>query len=184
MKAYILHPEWADDFVKRHIEYCSYLFCTGNSNIFEFEEKLRNTKGQEAITNGFFDRQNYTTIINQDPLFNSSLGIQYKVNMQTDLQSFSDALKMTPTEISGYPLSGKNIIEFIDWTLYCKPVNNSSDPAADLQNSWVNSCNPDVSCRSLNSKWDLYRNYYLQLRSKYVAFAKRTANPDCRNCFL
>ncbi|HET6994119.1 MAG TPA: DUF6443 domain-containing protein, partial [Chitinophagaceae bacterium] len=28
IKAYIRHPEWADLFVKKHVEYCSYLWCS------------------------------------------------------------------------------------------------------------------------------------------------------------
>lgn len=189
IKAYILHPEWAKHFIKLHIEYCSYLWCTANSEIYAFDQKLRDhvNTAQEAIAINLFSLTDPVIILNNDPFFSANgIGYSYKTSMQTDLMNLSNTLKFIMKDANGTTLPGKNITEFIDWLLYCKPTtttgNNTNDANA-LINSWT--CSTiDASCRSRNREWEMYKQYYLQLKAKYEAMAKEAANPDCKNCFV
>ncbi len=63
IRAYMDHPEWADMFVKEHIEYCSYLFCkdqsyspgsNNNEASYNFDRTIRElvSNGDEAISRG------------------------------------------------------------------------------------------------------------------------------------
>ena len=192
IKAYLEHPEWADDFVKRHIEYCSYLWCkdgtnptpaTNNEASYLFDEKLREviTKGDEAIAGGYFNPANYLQLSTVDPFFNGGRGSVYKTQFQTDLGNLSTVLKMNMKDESQNNLPAKNIQQLVEWILYCKPANENAT-STDFINSWA--CAPDAQCRSYSAEWELYRNYYLQLKSKYVRIAKQVFDPTCDNCFI
>jgi RHS repeat-associated protein len=188
IQAYIQHPEWADAFVKRHIEYCSYEWCRDyGSGSFAFDEMLREkiTSGQDATSRGFYSRTNYKAILdaNKDPFFaTGGIGAAYKQEMVSDLQNFSQVLNITLSNNSVQPLAVKNILQYIDWLLYCK-VEFTGSNSQDVINSW-NNCIASAGCRSATREWDLYREYYLKLKSKYVAFAKRRDKPGCINCFI
>jgi len=187
-KAYIQHPEWADDFVKRHIEYCSYQWCSGAaSSSYLFDAKLREqvTTGEQAQTAGYFSRSNYKAILDagKDPFFaTGGPGASYKTSMQDDLLNASRVLLVIIKDANDIAQPGKNILQLIDWMLYCKPADTSATQTQWV-NSW-NSCTVSSDCRSLTREWEMYRNYYLQLKSKYVQLAKEAALPDCKNCFI
>lgn len=187
-KAYMQHPEWADDFVKRHIEYCSYQWCSGTaSSSYMFDAKLREqvTTGEQAQTAGYFSRSNFKAILDagKDPFFaTGGPGASYKASMQDDLLNASGVLQVVIKDANDVAQPGKSILGLIDWLLYCKPV----DPNA-TQTDWVsswNSCTVSSGCRSLTREWELYRDYYLQLKSKYVQLAKEAALPNCKSCFI
>jgi RHS repeat-associated protein len=193
IKAYIQHPEWADAFVLRHVEYCSYLWCKDQSNphpaqnnevSYTFDETLKEqiTTGELAVQKGYYDRTNFNALVNVDPFFNGGYGTSYKTSMQNDLASLSTAIHMIVKDANSNVQPSKNILQLIDWSLYCKPL----DPNATSQqvlDSW-NSCVPTSVCRSLTSEWELYRNYYLQVKSKYMQMAKQAHDPSCANCFV
>ena len=187
-KAYMQHPEWADDFVKRHIEYCSYQWCNSYaSSSYIFDAKLQEqiTTGEKAQSAGYFSRTNYKALLdaNKDPFFvTGGPGAAYKTSMQDDLLNASKALQIFIKDSYGTTQPVKNILQLIDWVLYCRPVNTSATQT-DWVNSW-NSCSPSSSCRSLTREWELYRSYYLQLKAKYVQLAKEAALPNCKNCFV
>ena len=192
IKAYLEHPEWADDFVKRHIEYCSYLWCKDASNptpaknnevSYKFDEKLKETvtKGSDAVSAGYYSQTDYLLLSDVDPFFNGGRGTSYKEQFQSDLESLSAVLRMRLKDLSNNDLPVKNIQEFVEWMLYCKPTNENAT-AADFANSW--SCIPAANCRSLTGEWELYRNYYLKIKSKYVRLAKLANDPGCENCFI
>jgi hypothetical protein len=199
IKAYIEHPEWADDFVKRHIEYCSYLWCkdSGNANLaknnemsYRFDEKLRNiTKGIDAVNGNYFisagagNATGYLALSDVDPFFNGGRGSTYKTQFQNDLAALSDVLGIRPKDRNNNFMPAKNIYQLVDWMLYCQLDFTSSTTADEYENSWKN-CTPANNCRSITSEWELYRNYYLQLKSKYVHRAKIVYNPSCANCFI
>lgn len=185
--AYSAHPEWADLFVKKHIEYCNYLFCTGYaSSSYGFDESLRDyvKDGDDAVAKGLYSRSNYKLILdgNKDPFFaTGGTGASYLTNMSADLLNASNVLNMTIKNSSGQPLATKNILQLIDWMLYCRP----SSPTAtetDYINSW--SCTPDPNCRSLSQEWEMYRDLYLRLKTKYVQQRKEALFPTCQNCFI
>jgi len=200
IKAYIQHPEWADDFVKRHIEYCSYLWCKDQGNpqpavnnevSYAFDKTLRQevTSGSDAQARGYYDRNNISALLNVDPFFNNGgrgtgayNGTTYRNAMLQDLQNLSTVLQMTLKDASNNYLPVKNILQLVDWLLYCKPTNANAG-ANDFINSWQN-CTPGADCRSVTREWELYRNYYLQLKSKYVRLAKLAYDPSCTDCFI
>jgi RHS repeat-associated protein len=193
IKAYLQHPEWADDFVKRHIEYCSYLWCKDASNpnqsfsnevSYKFDEKLREiiSKGDDAVSGGFYDQGNYLQLSEVDPFFNvNGRGFQYKAQLQADLTNLSAVLRIRYKDLSGNYLPTKNIQQLVEWMLYCKPTSATATDA-DFVNSW--NCTPNATCRSLTAEWELYRNYYLNIKSKYVRLAKLAYYPSCENCFI
>jgi RHS repeat-associated protein len=180
IKAYIAHPEWADEIVKLHVEYnCGYLWCVANSGVYAYEDKMKNviTKGADAILKGYYDRTNPYILLNNDPFFSTRL--PEKANMQADLAAISTVLGMNPQDASNNPLPAKNILQLVDWILYCKPSSPTSTQG-DLVASWQNSCTPSLSCRSSTREWEMYRDYYFQLRGKYIQQAK---GPGC-NCYI
>jgi RHS repeat-associated protein len=185
IRAYTQHPEWADMFVKKHIEYCSYLWCKDhNEASYAFDQALRDDilTGEQASSRGFFNRSNYRALLNADPFFAAGgRGAAYVSQMEQDLLNLSAVLKITPLDGSQNPLPGKNILQLVDWMLYCNPGENS--PPHVHQDSWLN-CNVDPSCRSLTREWEMYRNYYLKMKSRYVRLAKLAYNPDCTDCFI
>ncbi|RXK85268.1 RHS repeat domain-containing protein [Filimonas effusa] len=178
--AYIVHPEWADEFAKYHIEYCGYLWCMSNSYVYDFEDLISNvvSTGTQAVQKGLYNRNDIYTLLNKDPLFSAgNIGFTYKTPMQNDLAAFSNALNFYVKNASGTTLPGKNILQLVDWALYCKPATASEDAAAGWQN-----CAPADECRSVTREWEMYRNFYLQVRGKYVNRLKKDAG--CENCFI
>ncbi|MBA4198864.1 MAG: hypothetical protein C0459_15060, partial [Chitinophaga sp.] len=185
---YILHPEWADYFVLKHVEYCSYQWCTAHSEVYNFQQTVEQSVSnyQDAVSKNFFDDTHSTIykLLSADPFFaTGGLGANYYSAMQSDLQNCSSVSGIALRDPStGNALSSKNIVDFIDWTLYCMP-SDASATAGDFANSWTN-CSISTNCRSLSQEWELYRNYYFQLRGKYIAIVKAQTNPDCVNCFI
>lgn len=192
IKAYLTHPEWADKFVEQHVEYCGYTWCKdqsyatpayNNEVSYRFDQTLRDniTTGQKAVDKGYFNRSNLAALLDADPFFNGGRGTTYKSAMLADLQTLSDVLGMTLTNTSGTKLAVKNILQLADWELYCKPT-ASSTTASDMVNSWT--CSPAAACRSLTAEWEIYRNYYLQIKSKYMAYTRQAGMPGCTSCFI
>jgi RHS repeat-associated protein len=194
VKAYLNHPEWADQFVKYHIEYCSYLWCKdagysnaqfNNEQSYKFDSRLRDkiNTGEKAISAGLYNRSNYKAIVSQDPFFApGGRGNSFKAQIEQDLDQLSDVFKMTLKNSSGVNLNARNIVQLIDWVLYCKP-NSTTATGTDFINSWL-SCTPSIDCRSTTIEWELFRNYYLRLKSKYFERVKAASNPGCVNCFI
>lgn len=194
VKAYLAHPEWADQFAKFHIEYCSYLWCKdvgysnpsfNNEKSYQFDAKLRDiiTSGAKAVSQGLYNRSNYKAIVALDPFFaTGGRGNAYKSQIEADLDNLSNVFKMTLKNSSGVNMNSKNIVQLIDWILYCKPTSPTAT-ASDLTNSWTN-CTPDNNCRSVSQEWEMFRNYYLRLKTKYFQIVKSAINPSCTNCYI
>ncbi|MBL7740729.1 MAG: hypothetical protein JNK14_16035 [Chitinophagaceae bacterium] len=192
IEEYLKHPEWADAFVKLHIEYCSYLWCKdagnpvpayNNEMSYKFDEKIREViiKGQDAVAAGYYSTSNYQQLSQLDPFFNGGRGTSYKPQLVSDLENLSAVLRIRFKDMSGNYMPVKNIQQLLEWELYCKPTGEGAT-AADFINSW--NCNPDANCRSLTAEWELYKNYYLKIKSKYVRLAKLDYDPSCENCFI
>jgi RHS repeat-associated protein len=193
IRAYIDHPEWADLFVKKHVEYCGYLFCkdqsyspvnNNNEASYNFDKTLRElvTTGDDAIGRGYYNRSDFAALLNADPFFNGGRGSSLKTSMYNDLGSLSNVLGFVVKDNNDVPQAAKNINQFIDWLLYCKPNTEPTDHNAVLA-SWQ-SCNPSGTCRSAAMEWELYRSYYLQLKSKYLNQVKAQVSPGCTDCFI
>lgn len=194
IRAYLDHPEWADDFVKYHIEYCSYLWCKDetfpnvpakkNPESYDFDKTLREIviDGDDAVARGFYSRSDMMALLKKDPFFYGGRGESLRTQMENDLNNFSNAIKAIAKDGAGNLLPGKNIFQFIDWILYCKPV--SGNPTGqDIVNSW-NNCGDPGTCRTPTKEWEMYRNFYLQLKSKYMQQVKALAQPQCTDCFI
>jgi RHS repeat-associated protein len=195
IREYLNHPEWVDDFVKKHIEYCSYEWCKdqgysplnkNNEASYNFDKTLREVieTGTDAVNRNFYDRNNMFAIMDDDPFFSvNGRGASLASQMQSDLSNLSTVLGMKMRDpVNGNLLPTKDIFQLIDWMLYCKPT----DPAAttaQIAGSWTN-CPIIASCRSVTREWELYRNYYLKLKSKYVRYVKNQVDPSCTDCFI
>ncbi len=190
IKAYIQHPEWSDEFVKKHIEYCSYLWCTNpgygpdntNEISYQWDQKVREEMTLAQAINLDYFNSSYDALLKKDPFFNGGWGDSYYTNMQGDLKTFSDVIRFFMLNGSGVQQPAKTVLELIDWMLYCKIDDPLATPAA-VVDSW-NNCNPNNDCRSRAREWDMYKNYYLQLKSKYFQLVKYEHNPGCKNCFI
>lgn len=191
IKTYLTHPEWADELVKHHVEYCAYEWCKDANNAnkneasYNFDKTLRERvlTGEDAVAGNYYNRSNMLALLDLDPFFNNGgRGISLKDEMQSDLNNLSTATGFVIKDNSGTPLPGKNIFELIDWMLYCKPA-GSAVTQAQIIDSWSN-CAPVVSCRSVTAEWELYRNYYLQLKSKYARIVKAQVTPLCTDCYI
>jgi RHS repeat-associated protein len=193
IRAYLDHQEWADMFVKKHIEYCGYLFCKdqsftpvdkSNEASYNFDKALREkvSSGSDAESRGYYNRSNMYALLDADPFFNGGRGSNYKSSMVSDLNDLSTAIGFVLKDGNGTALSGKNIFDFIDWILYCKPTTATNDLNVFL-NSWT-SCALNTACRSTGYEWELYKDYYLQLKSKYLYRVKTEVSPDCKDCFI
>lgn len=196
IRAYLKHPEWADLFVIHHIEYCSYLWCkdasntepaTNNEVSYTFDANLRENykSGSDAVTAGYYNHLDPLALLSKDPFFHGQHGSIYLSNMQSDLQNLTAILNIAPKDFTVSPaaaLPTKNINQWIDWMLYCKP-SSASPIAAEITASWQ-SCTPSDNCRSVTMEWQMYLNYYLQLKSKYYRIAKVASNAGCLDCFI
>jgi RHS repeat-associated protein len=194
IKEYIDHPEWADMFVKKHIEYCSYLWCKdpsysplnkNNEESYTFDKTLRETvtDGADAIEKGYYDTQDMFALLDADPFFNGGRGTTWKDEMQQDMNNLSTVLGFVMQDASQNTLPAKNIFQFIDWMLYCRPQ-GENPTATELVNSWSTCPPPSQGCRTMTLQWELYRNYYLKLKGKYLQLVKGQVDPSCVNCFI
>lgn len=205
IRAYLQHPEWASLFVVHHIEYCSYLWCKDASNTtpadnnevsYTFDANLQQNyqAGSDAVAAGYYNHADPYALLEKDPWFNGGRGGTYYSNMQADLQNLTTALSLAPMDGTVTPATAlpvKNINQYIDWLLYCKPT-DPNPSAAEMTSSWQ-SCSPNDNCRSATMEWQLYLQYYMQLKSKYYRIAKLayfqngqgpTGNPNCLDCFI
>lgn len=191
IRTYITHPEWADVLVQHHIEYCSYEWCkdanNGNKNeaSYNFDKTLREmvVTGDDALSGGYYSRQNIYKLLDEDPFFKAGgRGAGLRTAMANDINDLSNAIGFIVKDQNNVTLQGKNIFQFIDWMLYCRPTDPSAT-VAQFTNSWL-SCPIDGACRSVTAEWELYRNYYLQLKAKYLQLVKEQVNPNCKNCFI
>jgi RHS repeat-associated protein len=163
---------WADSLVRLHPEYCNYLWCVANSNSYTFDEEIKNwANADTAIQRGWFNPKVYDTILAQDPFFKSGgNGFALRNKMRDSLRLYSRTLVRLAQ-------SDKNILQFIDIVLYCKTQYNGWD-----------ACSPDSACRSRNREWDMYKNFYLNLKTRFNEEARRiSTNPvfaNCVNCFI
>src|SRR5262249_7171808 len=153
-----------------------YLFCKdqnytpankNNETSYNFDKTIReNIDANEAVNRGYYNRSNMYALLDADPFFNGGRGDGLRSSMKSDLDNLSTVIGTIVIDDNKVVQPGKNIFQFVDWMLYCKLTVDTDDPYLFL-NSW-NSCTIDNACRSTAYEWEMYRNYYLQLKSKYV----------------
>jgi RHS repeat-associated protein len=159
---------WADSLVRFHPEYCYYEWCVLNEASARFNEKIKEFDNADTvITLGWFNPANPYALLEHDPFFAvGGKGRTYYNRMQDSLRLFS----RTAVRLSQ---SDKNILQFVDIVLYCN----------SLQNGW-DACQVEDSCRSRNLEWELYKNLYLNLKSRFNEEVRRKSPgfEDCANC--
>jgi RHS repeat-associated protein len=167
---------WADSLVRFHPEYCNYLWCIANSSSYEFNKEIEDwIDADTAIARGWFNPTNYKALLEKDPFFNTVSGVPGKgVPFYTRMDDSLRLYSRTSVRLSH---SDKNILQFIDVVLYCK---TQADP-------W-DGCIPDDNCRSRNREWELYKQLYLNLKTRFNEEAKRsdsdTTFANCANCYI
>jgi hypothetical protein len=190
VKAYIKHPEWADDLVKSHVEYCAYTWCTTHTQVYGFEQQAKAIPtGAAAIAKSWFAASpaSLYSLLDVDEFFGiAPTQNAYYIQMKNDLDNFTATANLTLKNAAGTEQPVRNIRRFIDWMLYCKPAASTGNAAADnaAQVASWNNCTVTSDCRSTGQEWEMYRNYYFQLRSKYVAIQRGLENADCGICAI
>ena len=159
---------WAEALLPYHPEYCFYQWCTYNSASKSFDNVVNGIESDSVATAmGYFGLVN--SLLNNDPFFQSGgYGYTYYSQMADSLALFS---RTTP----GYSGPDLNIMQYINWELYCEESNIAPG-----------SCPTATTCRSPYLEWQLYREYYLNLKAYFFEKA-RLAHPtfaNCKNCFI
>lgn len=164
---------WANSLVRFHPEFCYYTWCTMNESSQLYNQRLEDMNDpRDAVTGNLFVRTNPLALLDADPFFSAGgNGAGYYSSMRADMLAYSiNVLNLTSQ-------SPKNILQTIDFVLYCGTAN----PAID----W-NTCNKAANdpCRSDYKEWLLYKNWYLDRKLKYYTLAMKDSLPGCSNCFI
>ena len=164
---------WAESLLQLHPEYCYYLWCSygTNPNSKAFDNTITDIDDDStAIAKGYFG--SVASLLNNDPFFSySGYGYPYYSQMLDSLNLFSRT-------IPGYSGPDFTILQYVDYELYCEEANI---PPGSCTFPAVND-----PCRSPYVEWQLYRDYYLNLKA-YFNEKARLVNPSfatCKNCYV
>ncbi len=164
-------PSWARTLAYWHPEYCYYRWCLINSRSREFDRKIKeDMDGIKAFDQGYMEYGNPSALLDKDPFFTTIDGLVGKGScyynaMKWELDHYSRTKVFTSH-------NEKDILQFIDFTLYCK------------DQDFNNTCSVDENCRKKNREWELYVAIYLDLKQKYDEMARRCWQPTCINCYI
>lgn len=161
-------PSWARTLAYWHPEYCYYRWCLLNSDSKQFDEQIKEMDGSTALGEEYLSSP--TALLNIDPFFNTIASVKgkgacYKDAMEWELNHFSQT-KIFDSHTE------KNILEFVDYMLYCRETH------------FGESCIVNNDCRKRNREWEMYVAFYLQLKQKYDEMARKCWQPDCSNCYI
>lgn len=160
-------PHWAKKFLKYHPEYCKLKFCQENSFYSDWDyriEKLFTFKEiQEEEFKVTFNNNDIQYILNKDPFFEARApGAAERPAFIGQLSEF------TKQFFASAP--AKNISAYVNYTLYCSNLtssgsnlNTSSQSTGD---AWKYQCVPDENCRIKEREWNLFKQYYFDLKRK------------------
>jgi RHS repeat-associated protein len=164
---------WAEALLPYHPEYCFYQWCLYGSNPTSkaFDNEVTDLDDDAvATTKGYFG-SSYLTLLWSDPFFLTGEGSPWYMEMYDSLTNFSGT-------IPGYNGAVLNIKQYIDFELYCEEA-GVTQPSCTVPA-------PGAACRSPYVEWQLYKEYYLNLKTIFQEKA-RLANFsffDCRNCYI
>jgi len=164
-------PEWAEQFLRFHPEYCKLQFCINHSGEKAWDNSLKEIETASAI--GYHRNNALNWLLNSDPFFTDPAHSSYKSNMEFDLTNFS-VVKTGRNDVAV-----KNINAFIDFVLYCADTTGTTNLGVNTTAQNWNTCSPKDACRVENREWQLYRDYYLELKEKYIEILRNieTCNP-------
>lgn len=164
---------WAEALLNLHPEYCFYQWCLYGTNPDSkaFDNKITDLEDATTASSlGYFG--SVASLLNADPFFSpSGYGYPYYYQMLDSLNLFSSTMP-------GYGGPAFNILQYIDYELYCEAF-GVAPGSCTLPAS-------NAPCRSPYMEWQLYRDYYLNLKA-YFQEKARTANPsfaNCKNCYI
>ncbi|EDM35226.1 hypothetical protein PBAL39_13377 [Pedobacter sp. BAL39] len=169
-------PEWAEQFIVFHPEYCKLLFCMENSASSSWDEQLQETVAEAdlaTLLNGNrYDRSNPIWLLSSDPFFQAgSAGFMYRDSIAADLTQYSRSVLKQPG------LALKNICQVVDFQLYCADASGTTNQQ-NTQDTWLN-CTPVEDCRVIDREWEFYRDMYLELKQLY--FQRVRKETTCLN---
>lgn len=161
---------WAAKFVTYHPEYCYYRWCMKNAASEVFDESLYGAYNalEDAVSAEYFIHGLNWSLLDKDPFFNlGGLGYGLRFRMLDSLMSFSQSRQLDP---------GYDIFETIHYLLYC-----GSDSTKSIAN-----CPAVNSCRMDGRFWLMYRQFYLELKQKFVEEARMSSAEfaACTNCYI
>ena len=165
---------WADSLARLHPEYCYYLWCLKQSTSYAFDKTLTEkiTSGKEAEALGYYNRNDYRALLFKDPYFDPSNWPGGNVALR---RSMRKAMSVFSRSMAGLSMPDKNILQFVDITLYC----------SQKADGWVN-CSIDTACRSIDREWELYKEFYLQLKQRFYEEGRQSdaSFVGCNNCYI
>ena len=171
-------PSWAASFLKFHPEYCYYRWCQLTASSRSFDARLEDlTTAQAARDAGFWDGSDPLLLLTKDAFFGSGgAGAGQYTLLHDKLQDFSHYIR----DDAGLPVS--NVLQVIKYIIYC---------AKDTSVQSFNDCSGPVDCaagRDEDREWELYRNFYLQLKRPMLELARENSSIDtirnCTNCYI
>ncbi|WP_346320983.1 RHS repeat-associated core domain-containing protein [Chitinophaga sp. YIM B06452] len=170
-------PEWADKFIQYHPEYCGLQICERNSAYLKWDERLKSLAVKAAdipvvLPNKQYDPNAPAWLASADPYFQAGgQGNAYATAFTADLQNYSVNVK----KVSGK--SNKSITQFVDFMLYCSVAGDSTN-ASTSDETWTD-CTPKAGCRVIDREWQLYLQYYMELKQFY--YQKDRNENECVN---
>jgi RHS repeat-associated protein len=163
-------PEWAAEFLRFHPEYCKLQFCINHSGEKRWDDSLKEIETAAAI--GYHRGNAMNWLLNTDPFFTDPAHSSYKSNMEFDMNNFS-VVKTGRTDVAV-----KNIYAFIDFILYCSDTTGTTNLGINTTTQNWNTCSPNDACRVENREWQFYRDYYLELKAKYIEILRNIETCD------
>jgi RHS repeat-associated protein len=173
--------EWAEKFLSHHPEHCKLQFCEQNSTYYTWDyqvtEEITSATSiptHPATLGAQYDYNNAAWLVSKDPFFAvGAPGVVQSANMIADLQQFSTRIASLPSA------NNKSLIQFVDYSLYCADHFGSTNGSSNTD-YWTN-CTPAANCRIPDREWDIYKDYYFQLKEKYYEAVQNatTCNGVC-----
>ncbi|PWV56687.1 RHS repeat-associated core domain-containing protein [Chitinophaga sp. S165] len=161
-------PEWAGRFVEFHPEFCALQFCRDNSELLDWDLRLRTFANTIAdipgvVTGAVYNKDNIRWLVDHDTFFMGK-GAAYAPLFINDLENYSRNIAGV---IGVAPV--RNLVKFVDYMLYCADytgnININNVPTREADN-WTN-CSPVEACRIYDREWTMYRDKYLELKERY-----------------
>jgi hypothetical protein len=177
-------PEWAEQFLKYHPEFCKLQFCQSTSSYLTWDNRVNEQiNAATAISsipgasNLQYDPGNSSWLLTADPYFKAGApGAGYFTSMQNDLQQYT-------SRVLGYvSATSKGLTQFVDYQLYCADRKGTTNTAGNA-NSWDN-CAPDPACRVPDREWQLYRETYFELKEKYYWYVRDNTTCAGSSCII
>ena len=169
-------PQWAENFLKYHPEFCKLEFCESKTPTFNiYACKNQDESIKEKTSNAAYNTLTSEDWLLKNDLFFNGPGIGFKPAMLGDLTNYSDNVLK---QISIYT-PNKSLLAFVKFQLYCSDKDISgpntinttlvtpiATPITPSMSVWVN-CTPNPACIVPDREWELYKGYYYDLKEKY-----------------